>query len=85
MLVYVMATVIQRSSVDASIQNNDDVIGRVEDENEPMLFGASRVAGERKKRKKSRDVTIPFTILVLMDFMIVLLLWIVYEAVSGVH
>ena len=80
-----MATVIQRSSVDASIQNNDDVIGRVEDENEPMLFGASRVAGERKKRKKSRDFTIPFTILVLMDFMIVLLLWIVYEAVSGVH
>ena len=80
-----MATVIRSSSVDASIQSHDGVIGGVDDENEPMLFGASRVAGERKKRKKNRDVTIPFMILVLMDFMIVLLLWIVYEAVSGVH
>ena len=78
-----MATVIQPSSIDVSIQNRDD---RVADENEPMVLGRSRPVGsaaERKKRKKNRDVTIPFMILVLMDFMIVLLLWIVYEAVSG--
>ena len=83
-----MATVMQPSSIDVSIQNRDGVITRVGDENEPMMLGPSQPvsnAAERKKRKKNRDVTIPFMILVLMDFMIVLLLWIVYEAVSGVH
>jgi len=34
-----------------------------------------------KKKKKSRNMAIPFMILILMDFMIILLLWIVYEAV----
>jgi len=34
-----------------------------------------------KKKKKDRNMAIPFMILILMDFMIILLLWIVYEAV----
>jgi len=34
-----------------------------------------------KKKKKGRNMAMPFMILVLMDFLIILLLWIVYEAV----
>lgn len=87
-----MATVIQPSSIHGSIQNHDDIIVRDGDEEEPLILDHSRpvtVAAERilagRRKKKSRDMAIPFMILVLMDFMIVLLLWIVYEAVSGVH
>ena len=80
-----MATVLQPSSLDVSIQNRDDIVSGADD---PTMLGSSRPissAPERKKRKKKRDVTIPFMILVSMDFMILLLLWIVYEAVSGAH
>ena len=82
-----MATVIQPSSIEVSIQNRDDVVTGAGDESEPMVLGSSRPVSSpaEKKWKKNRDVTIPFMILVSMDFMIVLLLWIVYEAVSGVH
>lgn len=83
----------QPSSIDVSIQSRDDVITRVGDEGEPVILNPSQSVTtvvaeqmpERKRKKRTRDMAYPFMILILMDFMIVLLLWIVYEAVSGVH
>ena len=85
-----MATVMQPSSIDVSIQNRDDATRRNGDESQPLIFNPSQSGGvtaERteRKRKRNRDMAIPFMILLLMDFMIILLLWIVYEAVSSVH
>ena len=73
---------------DVSIQNRDDRITMDDGANEPLMSGAALQhvsdAAKRRKSKKNHAI-IPFVILVLMDFMIVLLLWIVYEAVSGVQ
>ena len=90
----IMATLMRASSMDSSVQNRDDVAGRQSDEDEPLLLSPSQITSinaermaisQRKRRKKNRDVTIPFMILLSMDFMIILLLWIVYEAVGGAH
>ena len=90
----VMATLIRASSMDSSVQNRGDIVGRGSDEEEPLLLSPShrtsinseRMAiAQRKRRKKNRDMAIPFMILLSMDFMIILLLWIVYEAVGGAH
>ena len=85
-----MATFMHPSSMDTSIQNRDDIRIRGGYENRPVMLGASQTAIPAEgmivgQRRKKRDMSIPFMILVLMDFMIILLLWIVYEAVSGVH
>jgi len=76
--------------MDTSIQNRDDVIVGEDGDDRQAMLGPSRsmTPAERilaAKKRKKRDMSMPFMILVLMDFMIVLLLWIVYEAVSGVH
>lgn len=89
-----MATLMRASSMDSSVQNRDDIVRRSSDEEEPLLLSpshrtsinAERMAiAQRKRRKKNRDMAIPFMILLSMDFMIILLLWIVYEAVGGAH
>lgn len=79
-----MATFMQPSTTDVSIQNRDDVVSRGDDDQPVILNPSQPASAERtKRRKKSRDMTTPFMVLVLMDFMIILLLWIVYEAVSN--
>ena len=74
---------------DASIQRRDDSTGdsgeyRVVFSSQPEAGPGQpqgRMARTILKRKRERNLVIPFMILVLMDFMIILLLWIVYEAV----
>ena len=75
----------------ASIQTRDDAAllqdsgeyGGVEFSSQPSKVVPVQSQERRilKKKKKSRNMAIPFMILILMDFMIILLLWIVYEAV----
>ena len=69
---------------DSMIQDSGDYSRVMFSSQPPETVPESHEHMERrilKKKKKDRNMAIPFMILILMDFMIILLLWIVYEAV----